>query len=335
MYATRRPDRSIGERGGHISAIGVKVGRLSEAALAQISLKQLEAFVQVADLGSFRRAAEKLHTTQPNISSRIAGLEEQLGLKLMDRDAGSVRLTPVGETLLAKARDVLKSMDAFFVAAGDEHLFDGVLRLGVTEMIVHSWLGDFLSALTERFPNIDVDLTVDYSANLSTSLFNRSIDLALQSGPFNRQTSANIELGSFDMIWVAEPKLGFTDRVLSMADLAERPILTHARGTLPYEQLKDHVQKLPETSVRLVASTNMSACLQMTRNGLGIACLPEVMVRDDIKSGVLAPLRYLWVPDPLWFRARYDGETAPSYVAQAAELAGQISQAFQPTAQDQ
>lgn len=293
--------------------------------VVQITVKQIEAFVHVADLASFRRAAEKLNTTQPNISARISGLEAQLSLKLMDRDAGSVRLTPVGETLLVKARQVLRSMDEFIVSAGDDHLFDGVLRLGVTEMIVHTWLGRFLTSLKDRFPNIDVDLTVDLSANLSAALFGRSIDLALQSGPFTRQTSGSEELGFLPMIWVAAPGLGYGNAVLSLRLLAAHPVLTHAKGTLPFDQLKEHIAGSPDVTVRMVSSSNLAACLQMTRDGLGVACLPEAMVREDLAKGALMPLRYLWVPDALGFRARYDADTAPSFVAEAAKLASEIA----------
>ena len=60
--------------------------------MAQISLKQLQAFVAVADLQSFRRAADRLNTTQPNISTRIAGLATHIGQSPMTRDAGAVRL---------------------------------------------------------------------------------------------------------------------------------------------------------------------------------------------------------------------------------------------------
>lgn len=291
-----------------------------------INIKQLQAFAQVADLGSFRRAAEHLNTTQPNISARISGLEARLGLKLMERDAGSVRLTAKGESLLPKARSVLRSLDEFVSAAGDDALFDGVMRLGVTEMIVHSWLGHYLRTLKERFPNVLVDLTVDLSSNLSTALFNRSIDLALQSGPFSRQTSGAVELGSYPMIWVASPQLGIGSEVLSLGDMAGFPILTHARGTLPYEQLSQHIKGNREVRVRLVPSTNMAACLQMTVDGLGIACLPKSMVVTEIRAGTLVPLRYLWVPDNLGFRARFHKETAPSYVAQAAEIAAQVAE---------
>ena len=293
--------------------------------MAQINLKQLEAFVQVVDLGSFRRAAEKLNTTQPNISSRIAALEAQLDLRLMERDAGSVRLTPVGEKLLARARDVLRSVDAFVGAAEDDSLFEGLLRIGVTEMIVHSWLGAFLTGLRRQLPNVDIDLTVDFSANLSAALINRSVDLALQSAPFARQTSGMVELGSYPLSWVAAPELALHGRPVTLAEMARHPLLTHARGTLPFDQLRAHVAEVPGVSARLVPSTNMVACLQMTRDALGIACLPEVMVRPDIDAGTLAVLDYAWVPDALVFFARYDATIAPEYVVRAADCAREVS----------
>jgi DNA-binding transcriptional LysR family regulator len=72
------------------------------------TLKQLEALIWVADLGSFRKAAAHLNTTQPNISARIAGLEATLGVTLMLRDAGSVQLSDKGAEILQAARRVVR-----------------------------------------------------------------------------------------------------------------------------------------------------------------------------------------------------------------------------------
>lgn len=106
------------------------------------------------------------------------------------------------------ARRVLGSIDELIVAAHNDALFEGVMRLGVTEMIANTWLGVFLKALKERFPNVLAELTVDLSENLSSALFNRSLDLALQSGPFDRQVTGLVDLGSYPLIWVASPELG-------------------------------------------------------------------------------------------------------------------------------
>lgn len=287
----------------------------------KVTLKQLEAFAAVADILSFRRAAEALNTTQPNISSRISTLEAVLGVSLMDRDAGSVRLTPKGEALLPHARRALHSMDEFVVAAGNDALFEGVIRIGATEIVAHTWLGAFLKNLKEKFANIHVELTVDVSANLSDALFAKGLDLTLQSGPFSRAASGVAPLGDCPLIWVASPALGVGDGVLTLADLTSFPILAHARGTVPYTQFKQHLAENGVGHVELSSSSNLAACLQMTLEGFGVACLPQPMVQDAIADGKLAPLRYLWRPDALRFVARYDADNANAVVQQAVSLA--------------
>ena len=100
----------------------------------KVSIKQIEAFIWVADLGSFRRAAERLNTTQPNISTRLSNLEETIGVKLMERSAGSVRLTAKGRELVEQGRQVIRSMEQFVEVAGLSHLTESTIKLGVTEI---------------------------------------------------------------------------------------------------------------------------------------------------------------------------------------------------------
>ncbi|MEM9099863.1 MAG: LysR family transcriptional regulator [Pseudomonadota bacterium] len=290
-----------------------------------VNLKQLEAFVVVADLGSFRRAAERLNTTQPNISARIAALEALLGLTLMERDAGSVRLTPKGEALLAHARRVLGEVDAFIAATGEEALFDGTIRLGVTEVVAHVWLGRFLKALNARYPNVLVELNVDFSATLSEGLFSRALDLTFQSGPFDRQISGAEGLADYPMIWVAAPGFGLAGRRLGLEEVTAHPILTGARATLLHQQLRAHLAEAGIRGARVAPSTNLAACIQMAIDGLGLACVPEVMAADALASGDLEQLDYPWAPDALSFQARYDAERAPVYVREAARLAAAIA----------
>ena len=295
----------------------------------KLKLTQLEAFVWVADLGSFRKAAERLSTTQPNISTRILALEQSLDVILMERDAGSVRLTSKGHELLDHARDVLRSSERFMDAAGTAALYEGVLKLGVTEMIVHTWLREFLKTLKERFPNVLVELTVDLSANLKKELFSRSIDLALQSGPFERQTSGWEELGTYHWVWVVSPELSLpSHRSMKAAEFLAHPILTHARDTRPYEEVASHFRSQQQAPARLVPSSNLAACLHMTIDGMGIATLPAAMVRDHLAAGQLQLINYSWTPDSLEFRARYDADRSPAFVAQAAVLAKELSSRY-------
>lgn len=292
----------------------------------RLNLKQLEAFVWVADLQSFRGAADRLGTTQPNISARIAGLEQALGTVLMTRDAGSVVLTAKGRDLLAHARRVLDATDALIAAADHKALIDGTLRLGVTEMIVHTWLRDYLRRLKETYPNLSVELTVDLSVNLEAMLAESRIDLAIQNGPFTRLMTGEIDLGAYGLIWVASPDLGVPQKAM-LDDLAAHPILTHARDTHLFAQVAGHFSaaKVP---ARLVPSSNLAACLHMTIEGMGVATLPKAMAADALARGDLAQVGYDWTPPPLHFFARYNVAHAPRVVNDAAFVAARAAQAF-------
>ena len=281
----------------------------------RLNLKQLEAFVWVADLQSFRRAADRLNTTQPNISTRIAALETALGVTLMTRDAGSVRLTVRGQGLLVHARQVLAAAEGLIAAAENTELVDGTLRLGVTEMIVHTWLQDVLGAIKARFPHLTVELTVDLSVNLDRDLEARLIDLTVQNAPFDRQASGQIDLGPYPLIWVARPGL-LPGGPVQLSDLTRHPILTHARDTRLYAEVAAHMG----AAARLVPSSNLAACLHMTLQGMGVAALPAAMVARDLDTGTLVRLGYDWTPGPLHFFARYDAARARRVVADCAAL---------------
>ena len=282
----------------------------------------------MADLGSFRKAATRLHTTQPNISARIAALEAALAVHLMERDAGSVRLTSKGEELLVYARNILRGTGELLEAAQRGVLFDGVLRLGVTEMIVNTWLRDFLKALKEQYPNVIVELTVDASVNIEKELWERSIDLALQNEPFIHQVSGNKSLGTYPLIWVASPELGLHESdAVPFDDLVKHPILTHARHTRLYEEVAAHFSE-KHPGARIVPSSNLAACLHMTADGMGIATVPEAMIGAELASGELVKINYPWVPESLHFLARYDMERSPMLVERAAGIAADTSLAF-------
>lgn len=279
--------------------------------MPKFNLKHIEAFVHVADLGSFRRAATRLNTTQPNISNRISQLEHHLRLKLMDRDAGSVRLTREGRQLLAPARRILAAVDGFQEATGDGAAFDGVLRLGVTELVAQTWLRPFLLQMKDRFPVVDVELTIDLSEDLSKLLFSRDIDLTFQNGPFDQRAPNTHPLGQSPYVWVAAPALGLTGGTVSAARIAEHRVLTHTRGSYPFMQLDAHFRQIDQPA-RLVPSSNIAACL------------PEPMVGEALASGRLQRVDYGWRPEDLRFAARWLTDPAPFFLQQAVVMAAAI-----------
>jgi DNA-binding transcriptional LysR family regulator len=291
-----------------------------------LNFKQLEAFVWAVDLGSFSKAAARLNTTQPNISIRIKALESALQVTLLDRDAGSVRLTTRGQHLLEQARHILHAADNLVASMEDTSLIDSTLRLGVTEMIVHTWLQPLLKTLKEQFPRLHVELTIDLSANLSKDLYARSIDLSFQNGPFERSISGSVELGIYPLIWIASPKLGLcTANEISTESLTANPILTHARDTALFTEVSRHLKQVGVHDAHLVPSSNLAACLFMAINAMGVATLPREMVSTALKRQDVVEISYPWSPNNLEFVARYDEGRSPPHVAEIARLAKQVA----------
>lgn len=302
-----------------ISAVSRMIGHI-------FTLKQLEALVWVADLGSFRKAAAHLNTTQPNISTRIAGLETSLGVVLMLRDAGSVQLTEKGQEIVKAARAVLRQSEELIAIADRPDLIQDRLRLGVTELVAGTWLHPYLRALKAAYPAISVELTVDLSRNLDRALDSHQLDLAIQTAPFMSRASGVIALGSYPYIWVAAPAIAAElTGALVVPDLVAFNVLTHARHTQSYLELCDHANAIGLSKARFVPSSSLSSCLQMAVEGMGVALVPAAMAQKDVAAGRLGALTVDWTALPLRVAARFHADKAGRFVQQAAVLASEVA----------
>jgi len=176
-----------------------------------VNYKRLETFVWVASLGNFRKAAERLHTTQPAISARIAGLEEELGVKLFEREGGSspITLTSKGKELLPYVEKILYQTEQLRKRAGLSKAYSGVLRLVLSETILDTWLPDFLSRLHKDMPNLDVEMTVDISANLTTSIKDRTLGLGFLMGALSDPNLFNRVFMHLFTVVGCKPQTGF------------------------------------------------------------------------------------------------------------------------------
>ncbi len=285
----------------------------------RITFKQLEALVQVADTGTFRKAADMLGTTQPNVSVRISALEDALGLKLMHRDAGSVRFTEPGREVLAVARDVLRAGERLLETAGRHDLVEDRLRLGVGELIAATWLHDFLRVLKAAYPAVRVELTVDLSSELERMLNEGQLDLILANGPFRGGSTDRVALADYAYGWV-----GAADLVRGLGpnpdlrDIFDVGILTHGKSTGASQALRAHLTAGGFDPARVTHSSSLTSTLQMAADGMGIALLPKRLSAG--LAGMVA-LEGVWVPDSLQFAALFDAGTSAGFVEKAARMA--------------
>ncbi|MFE1603247.1 LysR family transcriptional regulator [Methylobacterium sp. ID0610] len=286
-----------------------------------VDLRSLEVFYWTATLCSFRRAAERLNTTQPAVSQRIAALEETFGLKLFERRARSVCLTAKGRELLVYAERFLRLRTEMMSAIASSDTMKGVLRLGVSETIVHTWLMRFIEAMSQTYPGVTVDLSVDISPNMREALLSRDLDLAFLVGPITIPSLVNLPLCSYSVAWIASPRLDLGPGEVTLADLVRHPIITYPKNTNPYVQLHDLLARSNLPPPRLYSNASLSTIVRMTVEGIGVCVIPPEVVSREIESGELRVLpTEVLLPD-IAFSAAYANTPDCGLAAPAARLA--------------
>lgn len=265
-----------------------------------MNVRFLEAFVWVAKLGSFKAAADKMHTTQAGISSRIATLEEQFGVKLFDREHRGVLLTYHGTELMPYAERMIEMQARMTAAMGQSEAFSGMLRIGVIETVAHTWLPDLLSRFAERYPNATLELDSDITPRLRDNLLRGVLDCAILSEEITPGFIDNHRMANFAMRWVASPALAEklpARRPLSFTDIAEQPIISFHRESGVYRNIAQGASGC--ANLRVSYFSSLGAMVDLTRSGFGTALLPVAVIQDDLLQGRLVLLDVDPLPIPL------------------------------------
>lgn len=250
--------------------------------------RSLEIFYWVVRLGGFGRAAERLHTTQPAVSARIAALEARFGARLIERGAGQAPVpTARGQALFAHAERLLALHEEIEAAMAGPAVLSGRLRLGVSETIVHTWLARLLRQVHAEHPALELDISVDVSPRLSEMLTAGAIDLAILLGPVVAQGARNIALCDYEIGFAAHPELAVGDEPLDAAALCAWPLLTYARTTRPHQALAE----ILGPRARLFGASSLAAIVRMAAERIGIAVLPPSAIAEELAAGKLRMLR--------------------------------------------
>jgi DNA-binding transcriptional LysR family regulator len=255
-----------------------------------MNIRFLETFVWLAKLRNFRLTAERLFASPAAISSRISALEQEFGVRLFDRGPRDVSLTQEGSKALVLAEQILALNQEMVTMMSDTTQVAGLLRLGVVESVVHTWLPDLIRRVRIEYPNLTIELTSDTSTSLSAQLANGTIDLALLSAEVVGIDAVNVPLGSMPMQWIASSSLNLSAEPLGEAELATFPILSFARHSMPYAFLRELFTASGDSEVQINCVSSVAAIIRLTLDGFGIAILPTAFIMEELKAGILEQL---------------------------------------------
>lgn len=283
-----------------------------------MNLRFLEAFVWVARLGSFKAAADKLHTTQTAISARIATLEDEFGVRLFDRDKRHVALTHSGSDLLGHAEEVLAVSARMMDAVGDRASFRGTIVVGAIETVVHTWLPELLRRFSECFPQASLELHSNSTPALHEELLKGHIDLAFTADELSEPAIDNQRVCTFSVNWVVGSALGGSRD----SDILDRqPVLTFLPGTFIYRETVAKLEARGGGRVNPISS--LAAMVSLLRSGYGVATLPHAAIQREVRAGELTLLDLDPSLDPMLvfasMRAQSDSPLVPALLAMARE----------------
>ncbi|BAL25793.1 LysR family transcriptional regulator [Azoarcus sp. KH32C] len=255
-----------------------------------MNLRFVEAFLWVARLKSVTRAADKLCLTQSAVSSRIASLEEELGVPLIDRRERHFRLTNSGNRFLVFAERLLDIQREMKDELGAPEPQAMTLRIGGIESVLHTWLIPLVEHLRRTQPHIEFELTVEMSPVIVEHLRRGSLDLAFAAMPAAGEGIRVEEMPSLEMVFVGRRADAERAERWTLTEILDRDVLTFQRGSQPHVALVELIRRAGLESGRIHTISSISALVRMVEGGFGFATLPRATVPSLARGADLAVL---------------------------------------------
>ena len=285
-----------------------------------MNLRFVEAFYWVSTLKSVSRAAEKLFITQSAMSARIAALEDELGVLLLDRRNKRVTLTVAGMRFVSHAKRLLEMQREVKAEMGSGRATVAHLRIGAIESVLHSWLIPWLEKLRGDNQELEIELSVETTPVLIDQVQRGGQDIVFTALPVSGEGLRTKVLPSMEMCFVGDATR-FRKRAYTMVELAQGELLSFQRGSQPHLALLDALHLCNMEQKRVHAISSISAMAQLVAGGFGVATLPRAAATSLVKSHGLRLLKCDVSLPPLPIHATYRSDPTSTLVEDALKSA--------------
>lgn len=248
------------------------------------TLQQLRYLVAVAETLHFRRAAEMTFVTQPTLSGQLRELELKLGVELVERSRSRVVLTPIGKTIAARARTVLRDVkDIVEIAKQGQNPLGGTIRLGVLPSLGAYLLPHILPALRRIYPDLKVYPREGLPQALLNGLEEGNLDLLFYPLPA-KSADLRTEPIFREPLWVVASR----DHRLAekgnaaRSDLKGETVLALEPGHRLHDQVADLCDEFGADLSLDFEGTSLDTLRQMVGMGIGVSLLPALYVRSEV-----------------------------------------------------
>lgn len=255
-----------------------------------MEIRQLRAFVAIAETGTFTAGALRVHVTQAAISMQIRQLESEIGARVFVRAPRHVILTEAGEQLLRRARHILREHDAALdeiaELAGAER---GRLRIGsASAMVLTEQLPAILKELRKQHPAAEISVTSGTSEVLVDQILAGEVDIAFVSLPVDVRGIKTERLSEDQLVAIASPRHKLAkQRTISAYTLAGERLILGERGGNTRRLIDQFFAQAGVTLRVAMELSRQQAIKRMVEEDMGVGIVPLQSVKDEVEKGKL------------------------------------------------
>src|SRR5918994_1228768 len=262
-------------------------------------LEQLQAFIEVAQRRSVSRAAEALFVTQPTLTARLKGLEQELGSRLFIRSGRGMRLSDAGRAFLPYPE---RSLGA--AAAGRRLLSElargesGQLALGAAPAVSTYVLPRILTRFRRTHPKVSVAVRTGHSEEVLELVLREQVQVGLGRALRHPDVEA-IPLYDDELVLVVDPEHAFAEqREIAPDQLTEVQLILFDRTSSYHRLTSEFFEGVGAVPRGIMELDNIDAAKKMVEQGLGVALLPHTAVSAELEAGSLRAVTLAQAPAP-------------------------------------
>lgn len=252
-----------------------------------MDFKQLEAFIMVAKLRSFSKAANAIYLSQPTISSNIASLEKELEIQLFDRTSKEVNLTPAGELFLEYATDIINTRNNSIVEMSNfNNNISGRLNISASTTPCNAILPRLIKKFNDTYANVKFNIKEQGSVGIIKDILELNCEIGLVGTTVHNNKIRSYDIMEDELVIVSKKELDLPT-VLTIDELLNCDFIIREKESATRKTLETALDEanLDNHKLKVLCEVNnLDAQIKMLKLGLGVVILSKALCEDLLKD---------------------------------------------------
>lgn len=257
-----------------------------------MELRNLITFSKIASLSSYSKAAENLGYAQSTITTQMQLLEEELGVKLIERTGRKIKLTNSGETFLKYANEIIDLVNESKEVIRSESIPKGTLKIGVIESLCTIRLPKILEIYHEKYPDVNIELKVGICSELREMLKKNIVDIIFVLDRKIDDEKLILYLNKYEpMAILCSPSNKLAKKCnVTLDDIKNESLILTEKGCSYRKEFEQILKKKSINTNLVLESGSIEAIKGFVKSNIGITLLPKMTVEKELKNKELVEL---------------------------------------------